>query len=126
MATKDFSILLEKVNTRATAKDISLVSGYNAYSQYIENVCKTQKGELVADINFGSDYFNYIFAGQADIGSLEAALAAYIEASITSITNVVVKTQNVTDTVFEFFITYSISDGINAQNNASTLIEVEI
>jgi len=126
MALKDFSILLEKINTRAAKKDISLVSGYNAYAQYIENVCKTQKGELVSDINFGSNYFTYIFGGQADVGALQGSLASYIEAGIPSINDVTVQVENITDTSYQFFITYSITDGINSQNNASTLIEVEI
>lgn len=123
---KDFSILLEKINTKAIKKDISMVSGFNAYSQYIENVCKTQKGELVADLNFGSDYFSYIFAGQNDVGGLEAALASYIQASIPQVYNVKVTLQYASETVYQFFIEYSLNNGINSQSNASTFIEVEL
>ena len=64
MALKDFSILLEKIYTDSSKKDLAVVSGFNAYSQYIEAVCKTQKGELVSNMNLGSDYFKYIFNGQ--------------------------------------------------------------
>jgi hypothetical protein len=126
MAIKDFSILLEKINSSSTKKDIGLVSGFNAYSQYIENVCKTQKGELVSDINLGSDYFSYIFDGQANIGLLENNMAAYINSAIPSLTNVKVNVQYASDTVFQFLIYFSTSDGIIKQSNTSTFIEVEL
>ena len=126
MAIKDFSILFEKINSSSTKKDIGLVSGFNAYSQYIENVCKTQKGELVSDINLGSDYFSYIFDGQANIGLLENNMAAYINSAIPSLTYVKVEVQSASDTVFQFLIYFSTSDGIVKQSNTSTFIEVEL
>ena len=55
MAIKDFSILFEPVTTTNNKKDISLVSGFNAISQYIEHVLKTQKGELVSETIAGVD-----------------------------------------------------------------------
>jgi len=126
MAIKDFSILFEKINSSSTKKDIGLVSGFNAYSQYIENVCKTQKGELVSDINLGSDYFSYIFDGQSNIGLLETNMAAYINSAIPSLTDVKVNVQYASDTVFQFLIYFSTSDGIITQSNTSTFIEVEL
>lgn len=126
MALKDFSILLEKATTTASLKDISTVSGFNAYSQYIETVLKTQKGELVSNMNLGSDFYRYIFSGKGDYGSLEAALAAYIQSAITEFTEVQVKLEYASETTFQFFITYSVSNGINSQSKASTFIEVEI
>ena len=51
MAIRDFSILFEPVQTATSNKDISLVSGFNAISQYIEHVLKTQKGELISNMN---------------------------------------------------------------------------
>jgi len=126
MAIKDFSILFEKINSSSTKKDIGLVSGFNAYSQYIENVCKTQKGELVSDINLGSDYFSYIFDGQANTGLLENNMAAYISSAIPSLTNVKVNLQYSSDKVFQFLIYFSTSDGILKQSNVSTFIEVEL
>jgi hypothetical protein len=126
MAIKDFSILFEKINSSSTKKDIGLVSGFNAYSQYIENVCKTQKGELVSDISLGSDYFSYIFDGQANPGILENNMAAYISSAIPVLINVKVKLEYASDKVFQFLIYFSTSDGIIKQSNTSTFIEVEL
>ena len=126
MALKDFSILLEKISTDSTKKDLAIVSGFNAYSQYIEAVCKTQKGELVSNMNLGSDYFKYIFNGQGNIGSLEVSLAAYISAAIPELSNIQVNVEYITDTVIQFLVTYLITDGINTQNKASTYIEVQL
>ena len=105
---------------------MAVVSGFNAYSQYIEAVCKTQKGELVSNMNLGSDYFKYIFNGQANVGSLEVSLAAYIHAAIPQLSNVQVQVLYMTDTVIQFVVTYLITDGINTQNKASTYIEVPL
>jgi phage baseplate assembly protein W len=126
MALKDFSILLEKVNVTATKKDIGMVSGFNAYAQYIENVCKTQKGELVSNMNLGSNYFSFIFDGQANTGTLENAMAAYIQSAVPALSNVKVTVQYASDTLFQFLINYSVTNGINSQSKASTFIEVEI
>ena len=126
MAIKDFSILFEKINSSSTKKDIGLVSGFNAYSQYIENICKTQKGELVSDISLGSDYFSYIFDGQANPGILENNMAAYISSAIPVLINVKVKLEYASDNVFQFLIYFSTSDGITKQSNTSTFIEVEL
>ena len=126
MALKDFSILLEKVNVTNTKKDIGMVSGFNAYAQYIENICKTQKGELVGDVTLGSDYYSYIFSGQADLGVLQNALAAYIDAAVPNISKVSVVVNSFTETSIQFTVFYSVSNGINNQANASTFIEVEI
>jgi hypothetical protein len=126
MALKDFSILLEKISTDSSKKDLSVVSGFNAYAQYIEAVCRTQKGELVSNMNLGSDYFKYIFNGQANIGSLELSLAAYIHAAIPELSNVQVNVLYISDTLFRFLVTYLITDGINTQNKASTYIEVPL
>lgn len=126
MALKDFSILLEKINVNTTNKDISLVSGFNAYTQYIENVCKTQKGELISNMDLGSDYFSYIFDGQADVGALEVSMAAYIQAAITGISDVSVSVEYASDTSFQFLVSYSLSNGISKQAKANAFIEVEI
>jgi hypothetical protein len=61
MNKKDFSILLDKVHTTTGTRDVSMVTGFNAYAQYIENICKTQKGEIISDMSLGSDFYNYIF-----------------------------------------------------------------
>lgn len=126
MNKKDFSILLDKVHTTTGTRDVSMVTGFNAYAQYIENICKTQKGEIISDMSLGSDLYNYIFNGQANKGLLETSLAAYIKASVKTIFNVKVKLEYASETVFEFLVTYDVSDGINKISNASTFVEVEL
>lgn len=125
MELKDFSILLEPIQTSSSKKDISIVTGFNAITQYIENVMKTQKGELVSDMNLGSDYFSYIF-GSPDKGVLEAQLAAYIEAAIPKLKNIKVNLIYFSEDQLQFEIRYSIFNiGINSQKDASCFIEVQ-
>jgi phage baseplate assembly protein W len=124
MAYKDFSILLEKIDTAKTKKDVSLVSGFNAITQYIENVLKTQKGELISNMNMGTDYFTYSF-GTTDPGSLEFSLESYIQSAIPKISNVKVTLRSQSKTSLSFQVTFSIFDGIRSQNNATCFIEVE-
>lgn len=124
MAIKDFSILFEPVTTTNSKKDISLVSGFNAISQYIEHVLKTQKGELVSDMNLGADYFTYIF-GTQDKSVLELSVSAYIEASIPQIRNVRTQLVYYSTDILQFEIFFSLYDGIREQNNISCFIEVE-
>lgn len=126
MSKKDFSILFEKVTTTAGTKDLAVVKGYNAYAQYIENILKTQKGEIISNMSLGSDYYNYIFEGTANRGAIETSLAAYISSAIKNIFNVRVTLKVVTESYFEFIINYDISDGITKISNASTFIEVEL
>jgi phage baseplate assembly protein W len=126
MAIKDFSILLEKVSTISSNKDLGVVSGFNAYSQYITAICKTQKGELVSNMDLGSDYFKYIFNGQANNGALELSLSAYIYAAIPELANVQVQILYMSDSVIQLLVTYLITDGINTQNKASTYVEVQL
>lgn len=126
MAVRDFSILLEKINSNSSKKDLGMVSGFNAYAQYIENVCKTQKGEVVSSMDMGSNFFSFIFNGQADTGVLENSLAAYIQAAIPSISGVRVHTDYASDASFQFSVFYSVYDGIRAQSNAMTFVEVEL
>jgi phage baseplate assembly protein W len=125
MAIKDFSILLEKVETAQTKKDVGIVTGFNAISQYIEHILKTQKGELISDMNMGSDYFSYIF-GTNDPGLLELNLSAYIQAAIPKISDVRVDLLSQEDEQLSFQINFSIFDGIKTQNNASCFVEVDL
>jgi hypothetical protein len=125
MAIRDFSILLEKVDTAQTKKDVGIVTGFNAISQYIEHIMKTQKGELISDMNMGSDYFSYIF-GTNDPGLLELNLAAYIQAAIPQISDVRVDLLSQEDEQLSFQINFSIFDGIKTQNNASCFVEVDL
>lgn len=125
MELKDFSILLEPVQTSSSKKDLSIVTGFNAITQYIENVVKTQKGEIISDMNLGSDYFSYIF-GSSDKGLLETQLAAYIEAAIPKLKNIRVNLTYLSEDQLQFEVRYSIYNiGINSQKNASCFIEVQ-
>lgn len=125
MLARDFSILLEPVVTSTSKKDISLVSGYNAYAQYIEHVMKTQKKELVSDMNLGTDYFTYIY-GTVDRGVMELNLAAYVQAAVPKLTNVKVKLLEQTNTDMHFNVSFTFFDGIKIQNNISCFIEVPL
>jgi len=122
---QDFSILLEPVQTTATKKDISLVSGYNAYVQYIEHILKTQKNELVSNMNLGSEYYSFIF-GNADIGVLQFELASYIQAAIPKLSNIQVRLIQQTNEELIFQVLFSFYDGIRMQKNLSCNIEVQI
>ena len=126
MAKKDFSILLEKINVSGPKKDIGTVSGFNAYAQYIEVVLKTQKGELLSNMNLGSNYFDYIFDGQANLPALQASLAGYLQAAIPKLYNISVVTTYATMNSFQFTVTYSLSDGIAMQTDATTFVEVNL
>lgn len=124
MAIRDFSILFEPVQTATSNKDISLVSGFNAISQYIEHVLKTQKGELISNMNLGADYFTYIF-GTQDKALLELNVASYIEAAIPQIQNVRTNLLYYSSDVLQFEVVFSLYDGIKTQNNVSCFIEVQ-
>ena len=124
MATKDFSILFEPVSFYYTKKDISMVSGYNAIVQYIEHIMKTQKGELISNMDLGSDYFTYAF-GTEDKAFLELNLASYIEAAIPQIRSVKVNLIYYSEDRLQFEVKFSLFDGIKSQNNISCFIEVE-
>lgn len=126
MPAKDFSILFEKVSTSSGSKDIAIVKNYNAYAQYIENVFKTQKGESISDKGFGSGYYSYIFTGLNNIGQLENELAASVQNSVKNIFSVNVKTQYYSQDMFQFLVTYKISDSINSAAISSAFIEVPI
>jgi hypothetical protein len=124
MAIKDFSILLEPINTITTKKDIGMVSGYNAIVQYMETVMKTQKGELISNMDLCSDYFNYSF-GTDDKAVLELNLASYIEAAMVQIRNVKVRLIYYSQDRLQFEVNFSLLNGIKIQNNISCFIEVE-
>lgn len=124
MATKDFSILFEPVSFNYTKKDISMVSGYNAIVQYIEHIMKTQKGELISNMDIGSDYFTYAF-GSDDKAFLELNLASYIEAAIPQVRSVKVNLIYYSQDRLQFEVKFSLFDGIKSQNNISCFIEVE-
>lgn len=125
MLVKDFSILMEPVLTQSSKKDIGIVSGYNAYAQYIENVLRTQKKEVVSNMNFGTDYFTYIF-GANDPTLIEDNLAAYIQTAIPQISQVLVTLVDQDANHMTFRVTFTYYDGIKYQSNIACLIEVPV
>lgn len=124
MARKDFSILLEKIETAGKKKDISTVTGFNSIVQSIEHIFKTQKGELIANMSLGTNYFTYLY-GTDDPGSLEMILAAYLESAIIKIKNVKVTILSQSANLIQFKVNFSLFDGIRYQDNATCFIEIE-
>lgn len=118
--TKDFNILLEKVNTTSKLKDFGMVSDFNMYVQQIENVCKTQKGENI-DRNFGANLFTYLFDRQNKKFLIESSVSSAIMSSIPSIPSAKVSMVYSDDTVMRFQINFTIFDGVKTQNSACTI-----
>jgi hypothetical protein len=123
-STKDFDILLQKVNTNAKLKDFGVVNNFNMYVQQIENVCNTQKGENL-NHNFGCDLFTYLFDRQANKHIIETVVASSIQAAIPSMTDVVANMVYSDDTLIRFNINFYIRDGLKTQNSICT-IEVNL
>lgn len=117
MATnsKDFSILFPKITTSNSIKDFAVVSGYNMIVQQIQQACLTQKGELMADPNFGSNYYSFKFAAGISNAALENALKNSIEYSVKSLYNVKVKINYYSNDLIQFTVTFTTGDGINKQ-----------
>jgi hypothetical protein len=126
MAIKDFEITFKKIQTSSSKKDVGFVTEFNAISQYIENISKTQKGELPADKELGSDYFTYIFDGQIYKSEIEVKLAADILSKIYYLLKTKVTLINFTDSLIEFKVDYTTTNKVGNQNDSTCYIEVEI
>lgn len=125
MQDQDFSILFEKIPSTGNKTDISMVSGFNSIVQKINHLFNTNKGELVSDKNFGSDYYVYLFDPLSNKTSLEANLANYIKASITNLSSVKVNLVSCTEDLLEFDVLFSYFDGSVLNENIFCSIEVE-
>lgn len=121
---KDFSILMTKVTSANNKKDISIVSNYNKIVQQIEQSAKVNKGELMADPFFGSNYFQFSFDGIADVAMMRTVIKDSIEYSIPDLINLSVELLENTGTSLIFDITFSLSDYLNNQDNINCVIEV--
>lgn len=124
--SKDFSVLLTKVTTTNSKKDISMVTGLNKTVQLVEQACKVNQGELMADYYFGSDFYQYKFTGLANTSMLQAMLSNSIQYSVPELSNVTVKLTEATDVTMNFDITFTTSDSVNKQVNAQCTIEVPL
>jgi hypothetical protein len=122
---RDFNILGLKVNTSSTAKDISMVSGFNSYSQKIEHICRTNKGELPADISLGSDYYAFIFDPVGNKPVIESNLAAYIQSGINTIGRTVVNITYSDDEKIILNVNFTVNNFPKIQNSQCT-VEVQL
>jgi len=121
---KDFSILMTKVSAANNKKDIGMVSNYNKIVQQIEQAAKVNKGELMADPFFGSNYFQFSFDGIADVAMMRTVIKDSIEYAIPDLINVSVELLENTETSLIFDINFTLSDFLNTQNNINCVIEV--
>ena len=126
MRTKDFSILLEKVSTTNTKKDLAFVEGTNSIVQQIENVLKTNKGENVSNMNFGANIRDYTYDLAVNRQIVTSTLRSVIKSSIRKIFDVSVSVNNYSDTVIIFDIMFSTEISLNARNKSSCQIEIPL
>lgn len=126
MATKDFSILLEKLPFTGQKTDIAMVSGYNSTVQKITHLFNTNKGELPSDMNFGSDYFTYLFDPAGNKTNLESLLAHYIQHYINDVVNIKVSLVYYSENIIKFKVSFSNFDVMSIKNTVSATIEVKI
>jgi phage baseplate assembly protein W len=126
MRTKDFSILLEKVSTTNTKKDLAFVDGTNSIVQQIENVLKTNKGENVSNMNFGANIRDYTYDLAVNRQIITSTLRSVIKSSIRKIFDVSVNVSYYSDTVIIFDIRFSTEISLNAQNKSSCQIEIPL
>jgi len=124
--SKDFDILLRKVTTSNTKKDISVVSGYNMIVQQIEQVCKSNQGELMADPYFGSNVYQYIYDNQYDKNLIELFVTNSIQYGVKSAYNVIVKMTESNSSYITFNIKFSLGNSVNNQKTIECNIEVPI
>ena len=126
MRTKDFSILLEKVSTTNTKKDLAFVEGTNSIVQQIENVLKTNKGENVSNMNFGANIRDYTYDLAVNRQIVTSTLRSVIKSSIRKIFDVSVSVNYYSDTVIIFDILFSTEISLNARNKSSCQIEIPL
>lgn len=114
--TKDFSIFLTKVSTDNATKDFSVVTGYNMLVQQIEQACKVNKGELMADPYFGSDINQFLYSDQINKNFIQGFLSNSINYGVTDVNNVVVKNMNYGESSLTFEVEFSVSNSVNSQS----------
>jgi phage baseplate assembly protein W len=126
MKTKDFSILLEKVSTKNSKKDLAFVSGTNSIVQQIENVLKTNKGENVSNMSFGANIKDYTYDVAVNRQIITSTLRSVIKSSIRKIFDVSVTVNYYSDTVIIFDIQFSTEISLTSQNKSSCQIEIPL
>ena len=118
---KDFNILGFKVSTNASKKDIGIVSGYNMYVQKIENICKTQQGELPSSPSLGSNYYNLIFDPLSNKSFTEIDLDSFIKYGIKDIQNVKTQIVYADDQRCRINVKFLLSNYLKNQNMECTI-----
>lgn len=126
MKTKDFSMVLEKVVTTTTKKDIGFVDGANFFVSQIENVLKTNKGENVSDIYFGSDLATYAYDINVNKKLICLNLESAIKYGIKKIFNVKVNLLYSSETLLRFRVDFSYSTQPGKSNPSSCIIEIPL
>jgi len=126
MKTKDFSILLEKVSTANSKKDLAFVSGTNSIVQQIENVLKTNKGENVSNMSFGANIKDYTYDVAVNRQIITSTLRSVIKSSIRKIFDVSVTVNYYSDTVIIFDIQFSTEISLTSQNKSFCQIEIPL
>jgi phage baseplate assembly protein W len=126
MRTKDFSILLEKVSTTNSKKDLAFVSGTNSIVQQIENVLKTNKGENISNMSFGANIRDYTYDVAVNRQIITSTLRSVIKSSIRKIFDVSVTVNYYSDTVIIFDIQFSTEISLTSQNKSSCQIEIPL
>ncbi len=126
MKTKDFSILLEKVTTANSKKDLAFVSGTNSIVQQIENVLRTNKGENVSNMSFGANIKDYTYDVAVNRQIITSTLRSVIKSSIRKIFDVSVTVNYYSDTVIIFDIQFSTEISLTSQNKSSCQIEIPL
>jgi phage baseplate assembly protein W len=126
MKTKDFSILLEKVSTANSKKDLAFVSGTNSIVQQIENVLRTNKGENVSNMSCGANIRDYTYDVAVNRQIITSTLRSVIKSSIRKIFDVSVTVNYYSDTVIIFDIQFSTEISLTRQNKSSCQIEIPL
>jgi len=128
MDKKDFSIYFEPAATNTNKVDVALVSGLNSITQQIQHVARTQKNELIADMNFGSNFYDYIFTGNnnSTTGIMDISFAANIKSGVPRISNVKSQMIYYSPSLIKFDVYFSTLDGVQSQKNSYCSIEVPL
>lgn len=115
MEKKDFNILGLKINTGASKKDISYVSGYNSYVQKIEHICKTQKGEVPYSRNLGIEYYDLKFNSVVGKNIMQLKIQNNIKNLVKEFDLVTAKTQYTTNEFLILDVDFELKKQLNKQ-----------
>lgn len=126
MKTKDFSMLLEKVSTSSSKKDIGYVDEANSFVAQIENLFKTHKGENVSDIYFGIDLVSDPQEIQTNKRGITSTLAYAIKYGIKNVFNPRVTLLYSSETLLKFKVDFSYEIGPEKFTPTSCIIEIPL